>query len=96
MKREVVRVVTPGTVINSSLLSDKTNNYFSAINRVGSVYGFAFIDLTTGEFKVIEFENEQDLLNEIFRLRPAECLVSNKFLSKHLDLLKDLRQAHDF
>lgn len=96
VKREVVRVVTPGTVINSSLLSDKTNNYFSAINRVGSVYGFAFIDLTTGEFKVIEFENEQDLLNEIFRLRPAECLVSNKFLSKHLDLLKDLRQAHDF
>ena len=96
VKREIVRVVTPGTVINSSLLSDKSNNYFTSITRVGAVFGLAFIDLTTGEFMVIEFENEQELLNEIFRLRPSECLVSRKFQDKHTELLKDLRQAHDF
>ena len=96
VKREVVRVVTPGTVINSSLLSDKSNNYFTSVSLVGAVFGLAFIDLTTGEFMVIEFENEQDLLNEIFRLRPSECLVSHKFQDKHAALLQDLRQAHDF
>nr|WP_166155048.1 DNA mismatch repair protein MutS [Neochlamydia sp. AcF84]NGY94684.1 DNA mismatch repair protein MutS [Neochlamydia sp. AcF84] len=96
VKREIVRVVTPGTVINSTLLSDKSNNFFASIHRVGEVFGLSFIDLTTSEFRVVEFENEQELLNEIFRLRPSECLVSHKFQSKHQDLLKNLRQAQDF
>jgi DNA mismatch repair protein MutS len=96
VKREIVRVVTPGTVINSTLLSDKANNFFASIHRVGEVFGLSFIDLTTSEFRVVEFENEQELLNEIFRLRPSECLVSHKFQSKHQDLLKNLRQAQDF
>lgn len=96
VKREIVRVVTPGTIINSSLLSDKTNNFFVSLTRVGAVYGLAFMDLTTGEFMVIELDNEQDLINEIFRLRPSECLLSHKFQDKHAELLKDLRQAHDF
>lgn len=96
VNREIVRVVTPGTVINSSLLSDKTNNFFASITRVGAIFGLSFIDLTTGEFMVIEFENEQDLLNEVFRLRPSECLVSKKFQDKHQELLRDLKQSHEF
>lgn len=96
VNREVVRVVTPGTVINSSLLSDKANNFFASIARVGAVFGLSFIDLTTGELMVIEFENEQDLLSEIFRFRPSECLVSFKFQNKHAELIKDLKQSHDF
>ena len=95
VKREVVRVVTPGTVINSSLLSDKSNNYFAAISRVGIIYGLSFIDLTTGEFMVIEFDNEHDLANEIFRLRPAECLISQKFQEKQAEFIKDIKQAHE-
>jgi DNA mismatch repair protein MutS len=95
VKREVVRIVTPATVINSSLLSDKVNNYFISIARVGVLYGLSFIDLTTGEFMVIEFDNEQDLLNEIFRIRPSECLVSNKFADKNEELLKDLKLTID-
>ncbi len=96
VKREVVKVVTPGTVINSSLLSDKSNNYFISINRVGNIFGLAFIDLTTGEFMIIELDNEQDLANEIFRIGPSECLVSHKFREKHANFLKDLQQAQDF
>lgn len=96
VNREIARVVTPGTVINSSLLSEKSNNYFASITRVGTFFGLSLIDLTTGECLVIEFDNEQDLLNEIFRLRPSECLVSHKFHDKHKELLKDCRQAHEF
>src|SRR5262249_38915090 len=90
VKREIARIVSPGTVINSSLLSDHSNNYFAALTQVGSFLGFSFIDLTTGEFKVIEFENENELINEIYRLKPSEFLVSKKFKEKHTRLLDDL------
>lgn len=90
VKREVVRIVTPGTVINSALLSDQNNNFFAAITRVGAFYGLAYVDLTTAECRVIEFDQEKDLQNEIYRLRPSELLVSRKFLEKHDVLLKEL------
>lgn len=93
VNREVKRVVTPGTVINSSLLSDKTNNFFIAITQAGAVFGLALIDLTTGEFKIIEFNNEQDLTNEIHRLRPSECLTHNRIRTKHIHLFRDINQS---
>jgi len=96
VKRELVRVVTPGTLINSSLLSEKSNNFFASITRVGSVYGLAVIDLTTSEFRVCEFTNEQELLNEAYRFHPSEYLVSNKFHEKHDHLFKEMRQSYDF
>lgn len=93
VNRSVTRVVTPGTVINSSLLSDKTNNFFISVTQVGSVFGLALIDLTTGEFKVIEFEKEQDLVNEIHRLRPTECLTNNRVRNKYITLFRELTQG---
>lgn len=96
VKREVVRVVTPGTLINSSLLSDKTNNYCAAIARVGSIFGLAVLDLTTGDFRVIEFQSEQDLLNEIYRLHPAEILISHKLHEKHSPLFQEVKQCFEF
>lgn len=96
VKREVVRVVTPGTIINSSLLSDKSNNFIIAVSRVGSIFGLAVLDLTTADFRVIEFENENELINEIYRLHPAEILASNKFKERHQSLFADIRQAYDF
>jgi len=95
VKREVVRVVTPGTIINSSLLSDKSNNFFASVTRVGSIFGLAFIDLTTADFRVCEFENEHDLLNEIYRLHPSEFLTSKKFTEKHHHLFNDIRQSYE-
>ena len=88
VKREIVRMVTPGTLINSNLLSDKTNNFFAALTQVGKIIGLAFLDLTTGEFWVSEFTNERDLLNEIYRLHPAEFLTSEKFKGLHDSFLK--------
>lgn len=85
VKREIVRIVTPGTIVNSQLLSDKKNNYFVSVAQVGSVYGLAALDLTTTEFRAIELEKEAHLADELCRLRPSELLVSQPF-----PFLKDL------
>ena len=54
VKRDVTRVITPGTVIESNMLDDKKNNYLASIYRVGIYYGFAYSDVSTGEFSVTE------------------------------------------
>ena len=82
VKREIVRIVTPGTIINSSLISEKSNNYLVAIHQVGKLYGLASLDITTGEFRVIEFDSAGELLNEIARLDPSEFLLTQKFADK--------------
>ncbi len=86
VKREVVRVVTPGTLINSTLLSERQNNFFACICRYGHIYGLAFIDLTTSEFWTTELADERELLNELYRLQPAEILLSDKFKKEFEDL----------
>lgn len=96
VSREVVRIVTPGTVINSTLLNDKSNNFFVSVTRIGSIFGIAYLDLTTADFRVTEFESEQELLNELYRLSPAECLTSHKFVKKHADIFTELRHKHSF
>jgi DNA mismatch repair protein MutS len=83
VKREIVRLVTPGSVINSALLSDKSNNFMACLAQVNSMYGVAILDLTTADFRVMEFEDEKALLDELGRLRPKELLVSEKCW-KHL------------
>jgi DNA mismatch repair protein MutS len=94
VSREVVRIVTAGTLINSELLSDKCNNYFACVTQVGALFGLAFLDLTTGEFRVIELENISDLLNEIYRIHPSELLVSERFKTKHLSLFEELNRTY--
>ena len=96
VKREIVRIVTPGTLVNSQLLSDKKNNFFASVAQIGSTFGLSFIDLSTGEFRALELEQEQDLLDELFRLRPAEFLVGKKFKEAHPLLLKELSHAFSF
>ena len=82
VKREVVRVVTPGSIINSSLLSDNNNNFIVSIARVGQLYGLAILDLTTADFQVMELDNEQNLFNEIYRISPKELVISSKIQEK--------------
>lgn len=96
VRREIVRKVTPGTLINSNLLSEKSNNFFASIVQSGQTLGLAFLDLTTGEFWVSEFSEARELLNEIYRLHPAEFLVSEKFKATHEALFEEIRQTFPF
>jgi len=96
VKREIVRVVTPGTLINSSLLSDKANNFVAALSRVGKIFGLALLDLTTADFRVVEFENEQALMNEFYSLKPSELVISPKFQEKNQALLDELSKGYSF
>lgn len=96
VKREIVRMVTPGTLMNSNLLSEKSNNFFACLTQASQTIGLAFLDLTTGEFWLSEFTNERDLLNELYRLQPAEFLSSEKFKTKHSDLFEEIQQAYPF
>lgn len=93
VKREVVRVVTPGALMTSALLSEKSNNFIASLTRVGSFYGFAYLDLSTAEFRVIELDNEQELLNEIYRLQPAELLLPSKLLEKQAPLFAEIERS---
>ena len=74
--RDVVRVVTPGTVLESALLDQKTNNYLAAVSENEGRAGLAYIDITTGEFSATEISlNELPL--ELERIEAAEVLVSD-------------------
>jgi DNA mismatch repair protein MutS len=76
VKREVVRVVTPGSVIDE-LDTDKNDNlYMAAISGSNGPYGLAHVDLSTGEFRVTEVGEWRELIDELGRIDPAELLVS--------------------
>ncbi len=76
VKREVVRIVTPGTVTDEALLEDRRDNLIIALQRQQQHFGIAILDMGSGRFVVIEVEGEQALLDEIERLQPVEILHS--------------------
>ena len=80
VKREVIRVVTPGTVIESNLLDEKKNNYIMSVYKSGIYFGIAVCDVSTGEFRatqIKETNNFSAALDEISRYSPAEIVVNN-------------------
>lgn len=90
VRREVVRVVSPGTLIQSNLLVDKKNNYFASVAQIGSFYGLGALDVSTGEFRMLETEKVSELFDELYRLRPSEILVSKKFKGAHASFFSEL------
>ena len=77
VRREVIRIVTPGTVIEANLLVEKKNNYLVAITKEKNKFGLAYVDASTGEFCATVLDSEQKLLDEINRVNPAELLISD-------------------
>jgi DNA mismatch repair protein MutS len=80
VRREVVRVITPGTATSLNVLEPKENNYLAAISRAPSAsqVGFAYADVTTGEFRATEFsgcDSEEKLRDELHRLKPREFII---------------------
>lgn len=96
VKREIIRVVTPGTIVNSSLLSEKSNNFFVSIVQVGAIFGIGAIDLTTSEFFAIEIESLKELKDELYKLKPSELLISKKFSEDHKLFLESISYGFKF
>ena len=82
VKRGVIKIVTPGTVVESNMLEERKNNYIMAIYKAGLYFGIAVSDISTGEFyssSIKENNNFSLLLDEISRYNPAE-IVANKMM----------------
>jgi len=84
VKREVVRVVTPGLVTDTDTLEPKENNYLLSIVENDNRYGIAHIDITTGEFRVTQVETLQQIESELGSLRPREVLFNDADHSQEL------------
>ncbi len=90
VEREVVRIITPGTVTSDSLLEARRDNLICAIYRApaSTASGLAWLDLSSGRFTVLEVDNPQALHDEIERLQPAELVISDDFNAEQVGLNK--------
>ncbi len=86
VKREVVRIVTPGTNLDTCALDESKNNYIMSIVYVDSRYGISAADVTTGDYFVTEVDSERKLLDEISKYMPSEVICNEAFLVSGLDL----------
>lgn len=76
VERQVMRIITPGTVTDEALLQERRDNLLCALNQHGDHYGLASLDLSSGRFTVMELEGDEALSSELERLNPAELLIS--------------------
>jgi DNA mismatch repair protein MutS len=74
--RDITQIITAGTVSELDLLEAKRANYLGAVYIDNGVYGFAYADLTTGEFRLAQLQDRQSLLDELARVAPSELLIS--------------------
>jgi DNA mismatch repair protein MutS len=76
VRRAVTRVITPGLIVDPSNLTAKQPNYLAAVSQRGSLYGLAFLDVSTGEFRVVELDSAEALRDELLRVAPREILLA--------------------
>jgi len=95
VERKVVRIITPGTLTDEALLEERQENLILAIHYSAegpSKFGLAWMELASGRFKLSEVANENQLMQELERLKPSEILISDHFISSQktgsLDLLR--------
>ena len=86
VKREVIRVVTPGTNTDMASLDEARNNYIMSIVYTGDKYGIATADVTTGDFFTTEVDQERKLLDEVSRFSPSEIICNEAFYMSGIDV----------
>ncbi len=91
VKREVVRIVTPGTNIDMQSLDEAKNNYIMCIVYLEDKYGIATSDVTTGDFFVTEVDSDRKLLDELNRFMPSEIICNDAFRMSGVDV-EDLKE----
>lgn len=86
VKREVTRVVTPGTTLNAQALDETKNNYIMCIAYIGDHYGISSADITTGDYYVTEVDSEWKLLDEVNKYQPTEIICNEAFYISGIDI----------
>ncbi len=86
VKREVIRIVTPGTNLNAQALDETRNNYLMCIVYMADRYGVSVADISTGEYLVTEIEDERKLLDEITKFGPSEIICNHSFYVSGVDI----------
>ena len=91
VRREVVRVVTPGTILDSQMMDESRNNYIMCIVYLADRYGVSVADVSTGDYFVTELPDGGKLKDEIFKFTPSEIICNESFYMSGMDLddLKD-------
>jgi DNA mismatch repair protein MutS len=89
VQRQVTQIISPGTISDLNLLEAKRNNYLAAVDEKNGMFGFAYVDLSTGEFRITELSGPAALQDELARVAPAELLASEE----RPDLLADVPGA---
>lgn len=79
LKREVVRILTPGTVSDAAFLDDQQDNLLAAIYSTEENYGLSLLDMTGGRFQMCEVQDKESLLSDLARFQPAEILVDEEW-----------------
>ncbi|MGF6906316.1 DNA mismatch repair protein MutS [Fusobacterium sp. PH5-44] len=91
VKREVIRIITPGTVIDTEYLDDKKNNYLLGIKIKDNCAGLAYVDITTGEFVTTEIKSNEiifKIVGEINKINPTEILLETSTYDKYYNEIK--------
>ncbi|RKQ32257.1 DNA mismatch repair protein MutS [Mediterraneibacter sp. gm002] len=86
VKREVVRIVTPGTILDAAAIDESKNNYIMCIVYIADRYGLSVADVTTGDYFVTELPDGQKLKDEIFKFMPSEIICNESFYMSGMDL----------
>ena len=90
VRREVVRIVTPGTNLDTQALDETKNNYIMCVVYIADRYGLSIADVTTGEYLVTELENSEKLFDEIYKFMPSELICNESFYMSGMDI-EDLK-----
>ena len=91
VRREVTRVVTPGTVLEETALEAKLNNYLAGFVVEGDVFGIAFLDLSTGAFWIEESSDEAAALGNLARYAPSEIVVPGEQSGRYKEMIRGLQ-----
>ena len=94
VQREVVRVITPGTVTAAEALDARGNNFLIAVCQDNRNFGLAVTDITTGEFRCTQFAEEQSFLDEIRRIAPSEIIAPRNGVGLLRLLRKEFSNLH--
>lgn len=86
VKREVIRVVTPGTITSAQALDETKNNYLMGVVYIGEAFGIAVTDISTGDFLVTEVDSDRELNDEINKFMPSEIICNEAFYVSGVDI----------